>query len=130
MREPGQGECSRSCGTAKVGKNLTAAKGSWSPSSVTATYQWLRDGKAIKGATAAKYKLVAADAGKPGTWKPKGVKLSYQWLRGGKSIKGATKSTYKVVKADVGKKLSVKVTGKKSGYKAVSKTSSAKTAKK
>jgi hypothetical protein len=168
-------------GTAKVGKTLTAAKGSWSPSSVTATYQWLRDGKAIKGATAAKYKLVAADAGKkitvkvtasktsyvgasktskaktvalqkltktpkpkvsgtakvgkkltakPGAWKPKGVKLSYQWLRGGKSIKGATTSTYKVVKADVGKKLSVKVTGKKSGYKTVSKTSSAKAAKK
>ena len=128
MREPGQGECSRSCGTAKVGKNLTAAKGSWSPSSVTATYQWLRDGKAIKGATAAKYKLVAADAGKPGTWKPKGVKLSYQWLRGGKSIKGATKSTYKLVKADKKKQISVKVTGTKAGYTTLT-TTSAKTKK-
>lgn len=51
-------------GTAKVGQTLAATPGTWSPSSVNVAYQWLRDGKAIKGATRPKYKLVAADAGK------------------------------------------------------------------
>ncbi|MDF1487708.1 hypothetical protein [Tessaracoccus caeni] len=168
-------------GTAKVGKTLTASPGSWKPSGATFGYQWLRDGKAIKGATKSTYKLGSADAGrsisvkvtgkkagyssvsktssakkipllnlsqtptpkisgtakvgktltaKPGTWSPSGVKLSYQWMRNGTAIKGVTTSTYKVSRSDAGKKIAVKVTGKKSGYKTVSKTSSAKKAKK
>lgn len=51
-------------GTAKVGGTLTASRGTWSPSDVTYKYQWLRDGAAIKGATAKSYTIVAADAGK------------------------------------------------------------------
>ena len=48
-------------GTAKFGKKLTAKAHTWKPSGVKKSYQWLRDGKAIKGATKSTYKLVAAD---------------------------------------------------------------------
>lgn len=51
-------------GTAKVGKKLTATKGSWAVPVTVAKYQWLRDGKAIAKATKAKYKLKAKDRGK------------------------------------------------------------------
>ncbi|MFK4788873.1 fibronectin type III domain-containing protein [Microbacterium sp. ZW T5_56] len=50
-------------GTAKVGVKLTATAGSWT-SGTKLTYQWLRDGVAISGATASTYTAVAADAGK------------------------------------------------------------------
>ena len=49
-------------GTAKVGKTLTCKPGSWSPAPATTAFKWLRDGKAIKKATKAKYKIVKADA--------------------------------------------------------------------
>ncbi len=48
-------------GTAKVGKVLRATAGSVSPAATRATFQWLRNGKAIRRATKASYKLVAAD---------------------------------------------------------------------
>ncbi|HWJ11968.1 MAG TPA: M4 family metallopeptidase, partial [Nocardioides sp.] len=38
-------------GTPYVGRRLTAVRGTWSPSGITFTYQWLRDGRAIAGAT-------------------------------------------------------------------------------
>lgn len=47
-------------GTAKVGTVLKASPGTWSPSAKF-TYRWLRNGVAIRGATASTYKLVAAD---------------------------------------------------------------------
>ena len=50
-------------GEAKVLKNLTADAGAWSPSGVELTYQWLRDGKKIKGATAPSYVLSEVDLG-------------------------------------------------------------------
>jgi len=50
-------------GTAKVGKKLTAKPGTWSPAP-TLRYQWLRNGKVIKGATRATYQLVKADRGR------------------------------------------------------------------
>lgn len=50
-------------GTAKVLKNLTADAGTWAPSGVTLSYQWLRDGKKIKGAAAPTYTLAEADLG-------------------------------------------------------------------
>jgi|GEM_PF-6365520 len=50
-------------GTAKVGKTLRASAGEWPVPGVALSYQWLRGGKAIKGATAARYKLKATDAG-------------------------------------------------------------------
>lgn len=51
-------------GTPKVGKTLTAKPGAWAPSDVALTYAWLRNGKAVKGATKPTYKLVTADQGK------------------------------------------------------------------
>jgi surface antigen len=51
-------------GIAKVGGQLTASTGSWSPSSVTLGYQWLADGAAIAGATLATYTPTTAELGK------------------------------------------------------------------
>ncbi|MBS4754488.1 carboxypeptidase regulatory-like domain-containing protein [Nocardioides sp. zg-ZUI104] len=51
-------------GKAKVGKKLKAKTGTWGPGKVRVTYQWLRNGKVIKGATKASYKLGKKDRGK------------------------------------------------------------------
>ena len=54
-------------GTAKikgkpvVGHRLKAKVAGWSPAGVTFTYQWLRNGKAIKGATSSNYTLKNKD---------------------------------------------------------------------
>ncbi len=64
-------------GTAKVGSVLTAAPGTWGPAPVALTYQWLRGGVAITGATAATYTLAAADVGKAMTVKVTGTKTGY-----------------------------------------------------
>jgi len=50
-------------GTPKVGSTLTAGAGAWSPAPTTLSYQWMRGGTAIAGATSSTYRLVAADAG-------------------------------------------------------------------
>lgn len=55
-------------GTPQVGQTLTGNSGTISNGSVSAR-QWLRDGVAISGATAATYALVAADAGKSVTFR-------------------------------------------------------------
>jgi len=47
-------------GTAHVGQKLTAKAGTWAPSA-TLTYQWLRGGDTIKGATKSTYTLASAD---------------------------------------------------------------------
>ena len=49
-------------GSARVGNKLTA-KASGITADATVAWQWLRDGKAIKGATTAGRKVIAADAG-------------------------------------------------------------------
>lgn len=64
-------------GTATVKQTLKAKPGSWGPGTVTLTYQWLRDGKAIKKATKASYALVAADAGHSISVKVTGAKAGY-----------------------------------------------------
>ncbi|KQO98669.1 hypothetical protein ASF30_11445 [Leifsonia sp. Leaf264] len=52
-------------GTHTVGNTLTAALGAgWSPTATSYTYQWLRAGVAISGATSNTYKQAVADAGK------------------------------------------------------------------
>lgn len=51
-------------GTTKVGRTLTASRGTWDSSGLTFTYQWLRDGKAVSGATKNTYVLTSSDAGK------------------------------------------------------------------
>ena len=60
-------------GTYKVGKKIKAVVGTVTPSGVTVKYQWLRNGKKIKGATKATYKLLAADKGK----KVRTLKVTY-----------------------------------------------------
>ncbi len=50
-------------GTAQVGRTLTAVPGTWSTTGLTFSYQWLRDGKAVAGATARTYRSPRADAG-------------------------------------------------------------------
>ena len=50
-------------GTARVGEELTANSGVWIPTDASFSYQWLRNGEAIEGATAQKYVLAPADAG-------------------------------------------------------------------
>ena len=50
-------------GTARVGEELTANSGVWIPADASFSYQWLRNGEAIEGATAQKYVLAPADAG-------------------------------------------------------------------
>lgn len=50
-------------GNARVGANLTANLGVWAPTPSKVTYQWLRGGVAITGATKSTYKAVAADKG-------------------------------------------------------------------
>jgi hypothetical protein len=49
-------------GTAKAGETLQVTSGSW-PAAPRYTYQWLRDGRTITGATGRSYQLAAADAG-------------------------------------------------------------------
>jgi hypothetical protein len=49
-------------GTGTVGNTLTTTNGTWNFSPSGFTYQWLRNGAAIAGATASTYKLVAADS--------------------------------------------------------------------
>jgi hypothetical protein len=49
-------------GTPRSGSVLTASPGAW-PGSPTFSYQWLRSGLAIPGATSSTYQLTAADAG-------------------------------------------------------------------
>jgi hypothetical protein len=52
----------RAKGKALVGNKLKAKTKAW-PAGTTFTYQWLRDGKVIKGAHGKKYKLKSKDLG-------------------------------------------------------------------
>lgn len=64
-------------GKAQVGQTLSAQAGEWKPSPVTLSYQWLREGSAISGATKSTYTLVAADVGKKVSVKVTGSKAGY-----------------------------------------------------
>lgn len=64
-------------GTAKKGKTLKAAPGTWKPSGVTLKYQWKRNGAVISGATKSTYKLVTKDKKKRITMTVTGSKTGY-----------------------------------------------------
>jgi hypothetical protein len=51
-------------GTAKVNGLLSAKVSAWTPSRITTTYQWKRNGVPIAGARAAKYTATAVDLNK------------------------------------------------------------------
>lgn len=51
-------------GTRRVGNQLNAVPGTYQPDAVTASYQWLRNGEPIRGATQKRYVQTARDVGK------------------------------------------------------------------
>ncbi|MFT3888598.1 MAG: hypothetical protein QM713_10605 [Arachnia sp.] len=113
-------------GTVAVGKTLTAKPGTWKPSGATFTYQWLRDGKKISGATKSTYTLTSSDKGKAISVQVKGSKSGYSSVTKTssktKAVKAGTLSSTPTPKisgsAKVGKKLTAKAgTWKPSGVK-------------
>ncbi|WP_157537347.1 hypothetical protein [Nocardioides sp. Root190] len=50
-------------GTARTKKKLTATAGTWTPSGLAFGYQWMRDGRAVKGATGRTYLLPGSAKG-------------------------------------------------------------------
>ena len=64
-------------GTAKVTHTLTAHAGTWGPGTVSKSYQWYRNGKAIAGATHSTYKISVKDAYASITVKVTGKKSGY-----------------------------------------------------
>ncbi|PJJ48197.1 carboxypeptidase family protein [Mumia flava] len=64
-------------GKAKKGRTLRAKAGSWGPGAVKLSYRWTRNGKAIKKATRAKYKVTKRDVGKKIRVSVTGRKASY-----------------------------------------------------
>lgn len=79
-------------GKAKVGKTLTAQAGVWGPVGVTLSYKWFRNGKLIKKATAATYKLTKKDRRKKISVKVIGSKA------GCKSVAKKSAATKRVAK--------------------------------
>ncbi|WP_028656523.1 hypothetical protein [Nocardioides sp. J54] len=51
-------------GTARVGRRLTARRGTWQAPGHTYAYQWLRNGKVVRGATRSTYTTTKADRGR------------------------------------------------------------------
>jgi hypothetical protein len=64
-------------GIFRVGGTVTAAASAWTPAAAL-TYQWLRDGSPIGGATGTTYSPVAADAGRLLQVKVAGTAAGYQ----------------------------------------------------
>ncbi|MGH1564779.1 hypothetical protein [Mumia sp. DW29H23] len=67
----------RVTGTAKVGKKLKVKAATISPAPTRTTYQWLRNGKVIKGATKATYRVTRADRRKKISVKVTYARTSY-----------------------------------------------------
>lgn len=66
----------RITGSAKVGHTLRANTGTWT-SKTSLSYQWLRNGTAIRGATNATYRVTSADVGRTLTVRVTGKKPGY-----------------------------------------------------
>lgn len=67
----------RIAGVARLGKKLRASVRAWSPTAVRLSFQWLRDGKAVKGRTTRTYRLAKADRGHRISLRVTGRKASY-----------------------------------------------------
>ncbi|WP_283095555.1 beta-propeller fold lactonase family protein [Nocardioides alcanivorans] len=77
-------------GKTKVGRKLKVTKGTWN-TSVKVQYQWLRNGKAIKGATKATYKATKKD-------KAKKLKVKVTATKAGWKSKSITTKAVKIKK--------------------------------
>jgi len=64
-------------GTVKVGSRLYVNAGAWAPAPVTLSYQWLRDGAAISGATGTSYAPTSADISRRISVKVTGSRTGY-----------------------------------------------------
>ncbi|GGO73647.1 LamG-like jellyroll fold domain-containing protein [Nocardioides deserti] len=100
-------------GTPEVGQVLTAQPGAWTEGA-TLSYQWLRDGEAVTGATGRTYTAVAADAGTRVSVQVTGAKeghVSTSETSTGVTVAPGTLAASKprvTGKARVGKKLTAK----------------------
>jgi len=65
-------------GTEVVGNTLRVSPGDWTPTPTSFTYQWLRDGDPITGATSATYTLMGEDAESAISAEVTGIKLGYE----------------------------------------------------
>ncbi|MGW6175306.1 S8 family serine peptidase [Arthrobacter sp. NPDC055138] len=64
-------------GTGAIGSSLSVNAGAWSPQPVLFSYQWLRDGSSITGATGPTYRLTSADTGSKVSVLVTGTKSGY-----------------------------------------------------
>ncbi|MFT4469799.1 S8 family serine peptidase [Arthrobacter sulfonylureivorans] len=64
-------------GTGAIGSTLSVNAGAWSPQPVLFSYQWLRDGSSITGATGPTYRLTSADTGSKVSVLVTGTKSGY-----------------------------------------------------
>ena len=94
-------------GTAKVGKKLKATKGSFKPAPSKITYQWKRNGKAIKKATKSTYKLTKSDAGKKITVTVTATRSGY--TKAAKTSKAVAVAAYNTKKPKIKKKPAARV---------------------
>ncbi|MFD4762331.1 hypothetical protein ACFWOJ_26735 [Streptomyces sp. NPDC058439] len=76
-------------GTAKVGRTLKAAHGTWTPAPTSYAYQWYENGKVIKGATKSSLTLKSAQRGKKITVKVTARRTGHA---GGSATSKATKA--------------------------------------
>lgn len=74
-------------GLAVVGRTLTVSLGTWRVAPTRYTYQWLRNGIAIKGATASSHRLTTADKGGKVSVKVVAARAGYL---SGSGLSGAT----------------------------------------
>jgi len=78
-------------GTYKVGHKLTASAGTWSPTptGTAMSYQWLRNGKTISGATGVRHKITKKD-------KHKRISVRVTVRASGYTTQSATSASHKV----------------------------------
>lgn len=65
-------------GKRRWGRTLKGWPGTWSPAPTTLRYQWLRDGRTIRGATGRRYDLKLADFGARITFRVTAVRTHYR----------------------------------------------------
>lgn len=76
-------------GTFKVGRKLSASAGLWLPTSTRTTFQWLRNGKKISGATGSHHRLTRKD-------KHKKISVKVTVRASGYTTYSATSASHKV----------------------------------